>query len=171
MAENANSAEDERFQRGRSQALLWLQADRYKVESMEPRGDLAWIVRGIEPGYNHTVLVGQMNGQPDEIIISARVDLSQDQASRAAGLEEGELRGLWTSIALSLIHLTLNFSGLSTPFTMVDVQTSVFLDGLNKNEFLGAVRRVKAGCLAAIWLLAGRLGQPPPPSTSSALVH
>lgn len=174
LERSVNAMGNPQTQEIRQRVITWLQADFYTIEAPDPPEGIAWIVRGAESQNVHTVIVGQYSNQPEAIVIMSRVGPPASDALSLGNLKAEQAADLQSDIALRLLQKDLTFTGLTHPLKQVDIQTSIYTDGLTRHEFVTRIRQVKSGCLIVLWCIARMLGQPPPHSPSpaqSTIIH
>jgi len=145
----------------KDQVRTWLMEDGWSLRQETPPQTL-WAFLA-EDQFGRKIVVGQRANREDEVVIQGSVNIGDDTTDRIDRLNEDERNTLLWDLRFELVKTNLEFSGISIPLKRVEVIERIFLDGLTKGRFLQRTSEVRKGVLIVMWVLARKLGQPPPP--------
>lgn len=157
-------------ERHRQTFTSWLVDEGYSVSSLDAE-DALWLVRAEDPA-KRVLVVGQKPQRPDMLIFQATVNVSEQHTKKVAALQEPRRREFLTDMALTLLTIGVDFSGVGHPFQRVQLTEHLHLDGLDRNRFIDTIRKLRHGILAVQLSIAKKLAEPPPEATGEGMaVH
>lgn len=139
----------------------WLMEDGWSLRQETPQQSL-WAFVATDQ-FGRIIVVGQRINKEDEVVIQGAVNISDDTTDRIRRLTEDEKNNLLWDLRFELVKTNLEFNGIALPLKRVEVVERIFLDGLTKDSFLQRTSEVRKGVIIVMWILARKLGEPPPP--------
>jgi hypothetical protein len=150
------------FQTVRERITSWLVAEGYTVREGQAR-DAAWMLVVEDPAQRR-FMVGQKPNRPDVIVIQGTVAIADQHGQLLDELPEAEREDFLYELRFRLLHLELDFQGVSHPLRQVMLNEHVYFDDLNRNDFFRTLKRVRHGIVAVIWSVGRKLHHPAPSS-------
>lgn len=168
MNENPSNPPD--VEGNRQTFTSWLVDEGYSVNSLDA-DDASWLVRAEDPA-KRVLVVGQKMQRPDMLVLQATVNVSESHTKKVAALEDPQRRDFLTDMALTLLSIGLDFSGVGHPFRQVQLTDHLHLEGLDRNLFIATIRKLRHGILAVQLCIAKGLAEAPPETTGEGMaVH
>ena len=155
-----NAADGEHFAELRERVRMWLSEDGYAVQDLD-QPSMIWLL--VAHGEQGEYGVAQSRERVAVVSVTAFVDLQK------VGLKLSEVDDavLWR-LRLGLLSFGLDsFSGLGRPLGRVTLSADVYRDGMTRNDFAQALRRVRHALLFLVWSIREANGEPATPEADA----
>lgn len=148
------------FQQVREKLTAWLLADGYTLREGASQ-EAAWLLV-IEDAARRRYIVGQKHDRPDVVMLQGTLTLGEEHAQQVDALGEREREDFFYELRFRLLGLGLDFQGVSHPLRQVTLNEHLYTEDMTRNELFRALKRVRHGIIAGIWMIAHKLQQPAP---------
>lgn len=140
----------------------WLVEEGWSIQQA-PADDFAWSLVARNPS-GVALNVAQPIGKPDQFLvrIGCNIEGVQEHLEKLAPKEREDF--LW-ELRLGLLETEVEFEGVEVPLRNVSIYRTGYVDGLNKNLFMGLVGCVLRGVTTLIWRLTRKFGEALPPTS------
>lgn len=102
------------------------------------------------------IVVGQLEGRDDVLIIQAAVAFADDGPQPLDGLSDPDRTAFLWDLRLKLLQMDVEFEGLEHPLRRLTFSDRIFADAMTKDEFFRRVSAVRKALLMALWTIAAR---------------
>ncbi len=162
-----DETEDQRFAKVRHQISDWLLAEGWKLTDMSSKAEgAAWAIEGRDAN-KRVVVFGQGARKPDALVMQAPITIDEPSRARLAVLGSGKNEELGWEIRFQLVHMGIQFSGLTLPLERFVLISRVYVDDLRRNGFFERLDRLQGAITATIWVIRRALAEPGPDSAGA----
>lgn len=144
----------------REKLTSWLLADGYTLREGTAQ-EAAWLLV-VEDSAQRRYIVGQKHNRPDVVMLQGTLTLGEEHARQVDALPEPEREEFFYELRFRLLGLGLDFQGVAHPLRQVILNEHLYAEGINRNDFFRALKRVRHGIIAVIWMIGRKLRQPAP---------
>ena len=155
----SNSTEDQDLEERRLQIQEWLAEDRWKVRK-DTSDDAVWLLVA-EDDAGRKIMLGQMKGFPDLVVIQADLTIGENDQQSLSRLDASERDEFLWDLRLALLRFGVEFNGISDPLQRVALTHRIYEDGLTKDRLMGRVLKIKDALVLTVWMLQRKLAQQP----------
>ncbi len=112
--------------------------------------------------------LGMLATSKDGIVIQMGLALEQTQTEQIAQMEVQDRNNLLFDVREGLLYLGLQYN-IQPNFSQIIIESTLYFEGLTKNELLGRIHRVRDGGILCIDKILRAFNHPPPAPTQARI--